>query len=470
MNANFSLRMRLTVFYTVVFGVLLTVLAIAEYRALARQLDDDATANLDELTKGLHGYLRIEGGEPTLVYDDTDPEEAAFVQRATRYYQVYDAKDGKLLVQSDGLAPMGLTMSPDEVRAYRDNPRPYTFETDYKPIGRIRLSNSLISDDAGGSYLLQVGLPLTTMDNALGHFVRLLLWGVPIGLFLVIITGRWMARLALAPLTRLATAVREIDVTNPRERVPIRGSRDELDEVALAFNETLARVENVMGEMRQFSTALAHELRSPIAALRGEIELATMKADVGEPFRQSAASQLEELDKLKRLIDQLLTLARAESGQIPLAHERVELGPLVTSVVEQVEAVAEAAGLKLTAEVVDQAAVNGDSGWLERMLLNLLDNAFKFTESGGQVVVRLTADEETAQLEVRDTGVGMTPDVVPHVMERFYRADPARSPSAQGVGLGLSLVKWIVDRHHGTIDIDSQPGRGSSFVVKIKKI
>ncbi|HEX6463898.1 MAG TPA: ATP-binding protein, partial [Vicinamibacterales bacterium] len=464
---TFSLRARLTVFYTVIFGVLLMTIGIAEYRALARQLDDDATANLDELTKGLHGYLRIEDGEPTLVYDDTDPEEAAFVQRATRFYQVYNASTGKLLVQSDGLAPMGVTFAPDEVRSFRENPRLHTEETDY---GRIRLSNSLINDDAGAAYLLQVGLPLTTMDAALQHFVRLLMWSVPIGLFLAIMTGRWMARLALAPLTRLATAARAIDVTNPRERLPIRGAGDELDTVARAFNETLERIENVMGEMRQFSTALAHELRSPIAALRGEIELAAMKAEVGEPYRQSAASQLEELDKLKRLIDQLLTLARAEAGQIPLSHQRVELAPLVTSVVEQVEAVAEAAGLELRAEIVDQAAVNGDAGWLERLLLNLLDNAFKFTDAGGRVVVRLTADEEMAQLEVRDSGVGMTPDVVPHVMERFYRADPARSPSAQGVGLGLSLVKWIVDRHHGSIEVESQPGRGSSFRVKIKKI
>ena len=165
-----------------------------------------------------------------------------------------------------------------------------------------------------------------------------------------------------------------------------------------------------------------------------------------------------------------MTLARAESGQIPLAHQRVELGPLVTSVVEQVEAVAEAAGLSLTAEVVDEAAVNGDPEWLERLLLNLLDNAFKFTERGGQVTVRLMSQADMARLEVQDTGVGMAADVVPHVMERFYRADPARSPSLQGVGLGLSLVKWIVDRHHGTIEIDSQPGRGSTFIVNIKKI
>ena len=469
MRLTFSLRTRLIVLYTVIFGVLLTSIGISAYRLLARQLDDDATANLIELTNGLHGYLRIDDGEPTLVYDDTDPEEAAFVQRATRFYQVYNATTGKLLVQSDGLAPMALTLSPEEVKSFRDNPRLWTPETDY---GRIRLSNTLITDDAGGTYLLQVGFPLKVpVDDPLSHFLKLLLWGGPIGLVVAVIFGRWMARLALAPLTRFAAAARAIDVTNPRERLPVRGARDELDAVAVAFNETLARIENVMGEMRQFSTALAHELRSPIAALRGEIELLAMKADVDDStYRQSAASQLEELDKLKRMIDQLLTLARAESGQIPLAHQRVELGPLVTSVVEQVEAVAEAAGLSLKAEVVDEAAVNGDPEWLERLLLNLLDNAFKFTERGGQVTVRLMSQADMARLEVQDTGVGMAADVVPHVMERFYRADPARSPSLQGVGLGLSLVKWIVDRHHGTIEIDSQPGRGSTFIVNIKKI
>ena len=476
MQLAFSLRTRLIVLYTVIFGVLLTTIGLSAYRLLAKQLDDDATGNLVELTNGLHGYLRIDDGEPTLVYDDTDPEEAAFVQRATRFYQVYDTSSGKLLVQSDGLAPMALTFAPDEVRTLsatatssRENPRLSTFETDY---GRIRLSNTLITDDAGSTYLLQVGFPLkVSVDDPLSHFLKLLLWTGPVGLFVAIIFGRWMARLALAPLTRLATAAHAIDVTNPRERLPVRGARDELDAVAVAFNETLARIENVMGEMRQFSTALAHELRSPIAALRGEIELLAMKPQIDDAiYRQSAASQLEELDKLKRMIDQLLTLARAESGQIPLAHQRVELGPLVTSVVEQVEAVAEAADLSLSADVVDGAAVNGDPEWLERMLLNLLDNAFKFTERGGRIVVRLTTEADMAHLEVTDTGVGMAADVVPHVMERFYRADPARSPSNQGVGLGLSLVRWIVDRHHGTIDVDSQPGRGTTFRINIKKI
>ena len=279
-----------------------------------------------------------------------------------------------------------------------------------------------------------------------------------------------MAGVALAPLEQFAAAARTIDAANLQQRLPVRGVSDELDEVAHAFNDTLARVEDAVGEMRQFSTALAHELRTPIAALRGEIELAAMKPDATEGQRESAASQLEELDKLKRLIDQLLTLARAESGQIPLARDRVELAPLVEEVVEQLEPVAQAQGLTLEANVAARPVIVGDASWIERMLLNLLDNAFKFTPSGGTVTVRLAEAEDGAILEVRDTGIGMTPDVIGHVFERFYRGDPARSAGGFGVGLGLSLVKWIVDRHNGEVTAAGAPGAGARFTVTLKKV
>jgi heavy metal sensor kinase len=462
-----ALRTRLTVFYTIVFGVLLTGIAAVSYRALGEQLDSDATTGLIELTNGLHGYLHFESGLPEVQYDSSDPQETAFVQRATRFYQIYDGTTGALLVQSDAIEPLGLTFTPTEVKSFHDEPRLHDIQTDY---GRIRLTNSIIVDEPGKTYLLQVGASLAAMDGALSRFLQLLLWGVPVGLFVAILAGRWMATVALGPLLRFASAARAIDVTNLRQRLPVRGVHDELDDVAHAFNETLGRVEDAVGEMRQFSTALAHELRTPIAALRGEIELAAMKSSTGDPYRLTAASQLEELDKLKRLIDQLLTLARAESGQIPLSRGPVDLGPLVVSVVEQLEAVAQANGLELRCEVEDEIRVQGDGEWLERLLLNLLDNAFKFTPRGGRVVVRLSEGEGQARLEVADTGIGMPADVLPHVFERFYRADPARSSSERGVGLGLSLVKWIVDRHEGTVEATSEPGRGSRFTVKIKKI
>ena len=462
-----ALRTRLTVFYTIVFGVLLTAIAAASYRALGQQLDSDATAGLIELTNGLHGYLHFEGGRPEVHYDTSDPQETAFVQRATRFYQIYDGRTGALLVQSDAIEPLGLTFTSAEVKSFHDEPRLHDIQTDD---GRIRLTNSVITNTPGETYLLQVGASLAGMDGALQRFLQLLLWGVPAGLFVAILAGRWMATVALDPLLRFASAARRIDVTNLQQRLPVRGVDDELDDVAHAFNETLARVEDAVGEMRQFSTALAHELRTPIAALRGEIELAAMRPGAGEAERRSAGSQLEELDKLKRLIDQLLTLARAESGQIPLARERVDLGVLAVSAVEQLEAVAQASGLELRCEAGDGVTVEGDAEWLERLLLNLLDNAFRFTPRGGRVVVRVWAADGQARLEVRDTGIGMAPEVLSHVFERFYQADPARSSSARGIGLGLSLVKWIADRHDGVVQAVSVPGEGSTFNVQIKKI
>ena len=256
-------------------------------------------------------------------------------------------------------------------------------------------------------------------------------------------------------------------MTALRERLPDRGAGDELDALAEAFNETLDRLERSVGEMRQFSAALAHELRTPLAALRGEIELA-LRRPGAEPGQQAVfASQIEEIDRLTRLIDHILTLARAESGQIPLAFARVDVTALASSLVEQLEPVAQARGIDLRCEGSGDAAVRGDAEWLRRLLLNLLDNAFKFTAPGGRVRVRTSRVGEQVAIEVTDTGIGMTADVAARVFERFYRADPARSSGAEGAGLGLSLVKWIVDRHAGRVTASSRPGEGSTFTVTL---
>ena len=148
----------------------------------------------------------------------------------------------------------------------------------------------------------------------------------------------------------------------------------------------------------------------------------------------------------------------------------MNLSALAASTVEQLEAVAQASGLDLRCEAADGVVVEGDAEWLERLLLNLLDNAFRFTPRGGSVLVRVSAADGRTRLEVRDTGIGMPPEVLSHVFERFYQADPTRSSSARGIGLGLSLVKWIVDRHDGTVRAASVPGEGSTFTVQIKKI
>jgi heavy metal sensor kinase len=455
-----SLRTRLTIIYTIVFGVLLAALSFTFYRVLSKQLDADATGRLIELTEGLHGYVRFDDGGTTIASASDDPDQAAFLQEATRYYQIYNADTGELVVQSDALEPLGLHFTPAEVRAFRDQPRLQDIRTDY---GTIRISNSLMSS-AGQIYLLQVGVSLASVDSALNVFLTMLLWGLPVGILAAMLTGRWMAGLGLAPLTRFAAATRRIDVSNLRERLPVRGTGDELDEVATAFNETLTRLERAVREMRQFSTALAHELRTPLAALRGEIEM-SLRQPQREDEQARLASQLEEIDRLKRLITQLLILARAEAGDIALAKVPVDLTGLVAALVDQLEPIAEAKAINLKFECSDPVVLMADEEWLKRMVLNLLDNAIKFTSTGGRVDVRVRSEGEQAICEVTDTGIGIWADLLPYIFDPFVRADPSRSHATEGAGLGLSLVKWIVDRHHGRIDVRSAPSQGSTFTV-----
>ena len=265
----------------------------------------------------------------------------------------------------------------------------------------------------------------------------------------------------------MATAARRIDVRTLDQRLQVRGVDDELDRVANAFNETLGRLEHAVGEMRQFSAALAHELRTPLAALRCEIELALRAPGTSVDQNRAFASQLEEIDKLTRLIDQILTLARAESGQIRLTSAPVNVGDLAASLVQQMEPIAEARAINLRCEQADAVIVDGDAGWLERLLLNLLDNALKFTKANGRVVMRVSREGDTARIEVQDTGIGLSSGNTQQVFERFFRADPARSSSTEGAGLGLSLVQWIAAQHRGAVTVQSRLGEGSTFTVML---
>jgi len=459
-----TLRTRLAAISTIVFGLLLAALSVVSYKVLSRRLDADVTERLTELTDGLHGYLRFDDDTTSVAFDASDNDQAAFVHEATRYYQVYDGGTGRLLTESSGLAPLGLHLTPGEVQAFRAEPRPFDIATEY---GRLRISNSVRTVADRGTYLLQVGVSLAPMDAALARYRDLLLWCVPAALLVAAAAAWWLSAFALLPLSRVAAAAHEINVQTLARRLPVRGVGDELDRVVEAFNGTLGRLEHAVGEMRQFSAALAHELRTPLAALRGEIELASRTSGASPAQRDGLASQMEEIDRLTRLIDHILTFARAESGQIRLTYGPVNLTDLAASLVEQLEPIAAAKSIDLSCERSDPVVVNGDASWLQRLLLNLVDNALKFTKENGRVVVRVTREADGARIDVRDTGVGLSAADAPQVFERFFRADPARSSSNEGAGLGLSLVEWIAAQHRGTVAVQSRLGEGSTFTVTL---
>jgi heavy metal sensor kinase len=457
-----QLRTSLALAYTAILSVVLTAVSLGFHSALVRQLDAVLSDALEEKARALHRYLRFERGTPVLAYDASDPEEATFVTDATRYYQVYDANSGRLLVQSSGMDAVGLRYTPAEVAEFREQSETRDFQTD---TGRLRVTTSLIEPAAGEAYLIQVGEPLASVDRAIAGFDRLLWLRIIIGLAIAALLGRWLAGRALSPLSRLAAATHNIGIRTLSDRLEVRGTGDELDKVATAFNQTLARLEASVGEMRQFSAALAHELRTPIAILRGEAELELARPVPVDARQERLISQIDEYDRLTRLINQILTLARAEGGEIRLSFAPVALGPLASSVTEQIEPVASARGVVLTADVAADAVVQGDASWLERLLLILLDNAIKFTPDGGRVAVQVSRADERALLSVSDTGAGIPTEALPRLFERFYRAESPASRQTPGTGLGLALAQWIAERHGARIEVTSTVGAGSTFVV-----
>jgi signal transduction histidine kinase len=249
--------------------------------------------------------------------------------------------------------------------------------------------------------------------------------------------------------------------------LPVRGPGDEVDDVAKAFNETLGRLENSVEQMKQFTASISHELRTPLTTLRGEAEVALLEARSADEYKRVLSSQLEEFDKLTHMINQLLVLARAEAGEIQWADQAVDLSALALSLSEQMEPVVTAKNIRLNSHVQAAVFVHGDANWIEHAILNLFDNAIKFTAGGGEVDVTLSSQNGDAVLRVQDTGVGISADALPHVFDRFFRAEPSRSKSVDGVGLGLALAKWIVEKHRGHIEVQSQIGKGSSFTIRI---
>lgn len=459
-----TLRTDLTLSYAGALGLLLATLGFAYYHVFARQLDADATTELAEITRGVLGFIRIQGGMPVLAYDDDDPDQVAFARDATRYYQVYDGNSGRLLAHSPALELLSIHYTPDEVHAFLEHPTVSDVHTDHRS---IRFSNSVLSPSTDEKYLVQVGVSLDRRDKALRRLLSLLIWSLPIALLAVLAVGRLMAGRALMPLARLAAAARTINVTDLHRRLPVRGVGDELDAVADAFNGVVVHLERAIGEMRQFSAAMAHEIRTPLAAIRADMELSLSGKGSVEEHRRAVVSQLEEVDKLTRLLNKLLTLARAEAGELSVSYGPVRLAALCQSIVDSLEPVAQAKDVTLTCETEGEIEIRGDAGWLERLLLNLVDNALKFTAAGGKVEIAVTREGRTALICVRDSGAGIPAQALPQLFDPFYRVDSARSPSQDGAGLGLSLVKWIVERHAGTIDVASCPGRGSTFTVRL---
>ena len=277
----------------------------------------------------------------------------------------------------------------------------------------------------------------------------------------------WATRRSLAPLDAVTqTALRITHADDLSSRIPYHGPPgDEIGQLVVAFNRTLERLEALFEAQRRFVADVSHELRTPLTVIKGNVDLMRRLQTLDE---QALASIEAEIDRLTRLVNDLLTLARAESGRLPLQIARLDLDALVLDVVGQMGVLAQQKGVRLRVGEFAPVAVCADADRLKQVLVNILGNAVKYTPSGGEVTVSLQMADEAAWVHIADTGPGIPPEDVPHVFERFYRAEKARTRAGErGFGLGLSIAYWIVRHHGGDITLDSTLGEGTTFHIRL---
>jgi heavy metal sensor kinase len=462
-----GLRFRLTLSYALFFGIFLVLLGAFIQRGLEAVLEARMKETVEEEWGAVKGYLRIEHNRPLWFYDSEDPEEAAIVERLRRILLLTDLK-GQVVEVSNAYRAIAVE-EPEEIAAIVKS-RSVVWKTKENSFGDQFLVRYGILVDGRKSYFLGVGRALMDDQAVLERFMRGYYTYAPVAFILSLAAGWFAAGRGLRPVNDLARTAGDITGSKMDLRIPLRHSGDELDHLIETFNGMMNRLSASFEQIRQFSTDVSHELRTPLTAIRGQLEVALFSAHTNEQYREAIENALQDVERLTQIVNSLLLLSRAESGQQPLALEPHDLTEIALESVELFAIAAEEAGLRLESRPQRGCWVRGDRLQLERMLHNLLGNAVKYTASGGRVRVEVNgkriAGRDVVSLVVEDTGRGIPEQALPHIFDRFYRVAGIQDPE-KGLGLGLSFVAWIVKAHGGSVEVKSQEGAGARFEVTL---
>ena len=451
-----SIRTRLTLWYTAVLAIFIAALGIIVYAVLAFNLTAGLDRTLQDTANQVVGSARVRPFFDVQVI--TLPELNVFGSNV--YIEVVD-QDGQIARKSANLQSFTHALDDAGLRWVESNHQPVTRNVRTGGAHLRVLTVPLLVNDQAVGYL-QVGAVREQVDNALSLLLIVLVVSGLGATVAAAIVGRLLAGRALRPIdtiTQTALAISRADDLD--KRIPEAGPQDEVGRLVKTFNIMLDRLEGLFRGQQRFIADISHELRTPLTTIRGNVDLMRHMKSVDE---ESLNAIQAESDRMTRMVGDLLLLAQADAGQT-IRRERVELDTLLLEVYRQMQPMLE--GVELSIGEEDQAAVMGDTDRLKQLLLNLVDNARKYTPKGGQVTLGLRCEPGWAVLTVADTGIGIPTQDLPHIFGRFYRVDKARSRVAGGAGLGLSIVQWIAQAHGGKIGVQSEPGHGTTFTVRL---
>ncbi|HYL97675.1 MAG TPA: ATP-binding protein [Blastocatellia bacterium] len=454
-----SVRVKLTAWYVLVFGSLLVLFSIFVYeafsRSLYRRLDDGLTSTAATAASVLSDEIgeddgTLEGGARETVDEMKFPQTSLAIIWKGKVIASNSSDAGALNL------PSSLAVAPNRP------PLATTISSSRGPEFRVALCAVPAKD---GTCYVVAAQSLVALKEQLASIRRLLYVGLVAAIVVASIGGLLLAKKSLAPVVAMSSQAQRISARNLHERLLVANRSDELGTLAAVFNELLQRLDSSFENMRRFMADASHELRTPLAIIRGEADIALSQHRDTEEYREALAIVQDEARRLSRIVDDLLELARADAGQRPIRKREFYLNDLVEECSRSLQVLANSKGVILSTEPCEDVLLCGDEDIIRRMLMNLLDNAIKFTGTAGSVVIKLIPATGTVKMVVADTGVGIPSQAVPEIFGRFFRVDRARSRSEGGSGLGLAIAKWAAEAHDGSIEVRSEPGKGSSFIV-----
>jgi len=453
-----SVRIRLTLWYAGVLALSLIAFAIVIYYAAGNIFHERQDESLRSTAQTVASAYLEELGE-THSQSTAGKVVLAEITFPNRYVQLND-NAGDPIAASANLAGSTIAI-PSPVLA---DARARGFSN--ASVNGLRVTVVPLSSDQTLGYAA-VAEPLSVIEDGLSELRRDLFAGVVLVLLLASVGGYFLARKSLAPVASMNSQTQRISAENLSARLDVTNPRDELGQLATTINDLLTRLENAFKEQQRFIADASHELRTPLAVLRGETEVALGKTRTVDEYQQSLSLIQDEAERLSRIVEDLFILARQPiNTRAALNKERVSLNDAVRDCARAAQVLAFRKGVRLKLENDSPSiALNGDEDLIKRMLLNLLDNAVKYTPAGGEISLALVRQNGNAEIVVRDTGIGIPAEAQSRVFDRFYRVDKARARTMGGAGLGLSIAQWIVEVHGGSINLASTPGHGSTFTI-----
>ncbi len=475
-----SVRVRLTVWYSAVLAVVLVLVSATTYLIVRKSSMERTDADLEVLSDSFlvtfQDELADTPGTRTSAVSSA-ARQAMIEHRSNSDAFVVVGSGGEIAATSSEIISSGESPNSSLTRALASGDfhhfaktsqdKKVNLETIRGEHSRFRAYSRQFN--ANGQDYLVIILHSLHVQNEMLETIRLTFtWMILVGLLLAGTGGYFLARKSLAPVVAMGEHARRIGATNLHDRLPVLNPNDELGQLATTFNDLLNRLDESFERQRRFVADASHELRTPLAILRGESEVAMSQQNrTAEDYLESLGILHEETSRLIKIVEDLFTLTRADSGQYLLSPEQVYLEETVADCAHSVRTLAREKKIELSVDASSECLVLGDPALLRRMILNLLDNAIKYTAEGGRVEIACRATEAGFEIDVTDTGPGIPPELQSRIFERFFRADPARSRSGRegGAGLGLSIALWIAEAHHGRLELVRSDATGSQFAV-----